>query len=182
MLKREITTHFLVAFVWLAILTLLRWSWHWDLLWLWLGGLLGTYFFDLDHFLYLLVINPHELTSQRFQRLWQQKRFKEALTLVAETTLERKRLPFHNALFQIINFVLCFFVLSSSNNLFVAGMVMGMALHLLKDEIGELLGKQEERLRDWLFWQVKFEISLEGQRVYLIAMILIFLLLNLFLI
>jgi hypothetical protein len=173
-----LTTHFLVAIIWLTVITLLRWSWHWNLVWLWLGGLFGTYFFDLDHFLYLLVINPHELTSQRVQRLLQQKKFKETLVLVTETASERTHLPLHSALFQIINLVLCLFVLTSTNNLFGSGMVMGMALHLLKDEIGEVLGKQEERLKRWLFWQVKFEVSLESQKIYLVVVTLIFLALN----
>ncbi len=185
MFKKEILSHLFVTLTWLIIITLLRWNWHLpagrqvgDLIWLCLGGLLGTYLFDLDHFLYLLFIYPHELTSQRFQRLLEQKRFKEAFFLVNQTASERIRLPFHNALFQIINFVLCFFVLTSTDNLFVKGLVMAMSLHLLKDEIGEILGGQKERLKRWLFWQLKFEISFEGQKIYLIVMVLIFLVLN----
>jgi len=182
MLKKELISHLVVTLGWLVIITLWRWSWHWNLIWLWLGGLFGTYFFDLDHFLYLLIINSHELTSQRVKRLFQQKRFKEAFELTAQTATERIKLPFHNVLFQIVNFVLCFFVLSSTNNLFVSGIVMGMALHLLKDEIGELLGKQEERLRNWLFWQVKLEVSFEQQKLFVILMVLLFVGLNFLLI
>ncbi len=178
MLKKEIISHLLVSLIWLLIVTLLRWSWQWNLVWLWLGGLLGTYLFDADHFFYLLVINPQELTSQRVRRLFQQKRIGEAFSLVAQTATERVHLPFHNAFFQIVNFILCFFVLTSTNNLLASGLVMGMALHLLKDEIGEVVGGEEERLSRWLFWQSNFEISLEGQKIYLVVMSLIFLALN----
>ena len=181
MFKKELTTHSLVAIIWLVVITLLRWSWHWNLILIWLGGLVGTFLLDIDHLIYFLVTNPHELTSQRIRRFFEQRRFKEALILMADTRLERPKLALHNALFQVILYILAFFVLTSTNNLFVAGLVMGMALHLLKDEFQDLINN-EEYLRNWLFWQFKFEVSLEGQKIYLAVMSSIFLVLNLLLI
>lgn len=101
---------------------------------------------------------------------------------MADTTYERQRLSFHNAFFQVILLVLCFFVLTSTNQLLGSGLVMGMMLHLLKDEVGELLNKREERLKKWLFWQVNFEISFEQQKLFVISMVLCFVALSLFLI
>ena len=95
-----------------------------------------------------------------------------------DTTNERCRLPFHNALFQVILLVLCFFVLTSTNNLFGSGLVMGMMLHLLKDEVGELLSRQEEHLKKWLFWQISFEISFDQQKLFVVLMVLFFVFLN----
>jgi hypothetical protein len=181
MLKREITSHLLVAVIWLVIITLLRWSWQWNLVFFWVGGLLGTFLLDADHLFYLLWINPHELTSLRAKRLVEQKRFKEALILVWDTRHERIRLPFRNALFQPILYVLCFFILTSTGSLFGAGLVMGMALHLLKDEVEDLL-TDKERLKKWLFWQIKGEVSDENQKIFVILMVLVFLGLNLLLI
>lgn len=182
MFRKEILNNLLLVLIWLLAVTLLRWDWQWNLVSFWLGGILGVFLFNLDHLFYLLVISPHELTSQRFQRLLEQKKFKEALVLMFDTTGERYRLPFHNALFQVILLVLCFFVLTSTNNLFGSGLVMGMMLHLLKDEAGELLSKQEERLKKWLFWQVSLDISLNQQKIFVILMAVFFLGLNLFLI
>ena len=181
MFKKEFVTHLLSTIIWLALITLLRWSWHLNLIWFWLGGLVGTFLFDIDHWLYLLVVNPHELTSQRVKHLLDQKRFKEASSLVVSTTQERIRLPLHNALFQAILYILCFFVLTSTNNLLGAGLVMSLALHLLEDEFQDLK-KDANHLRNWLFWQFKFEVSLQNQKIYLVLMALIFILLNLFLI
>lgn len=174
MFKKEILNNLWLVLIWLLAVTLLRWDWQWNLVLFWLGGILGVFLFNLDHLFYLLVISPHELTSQRFQRLLEQKKFKEALVLMFDTTYERYRLPFHNALFQVILLVLCFFVLTSTNNLFGSGLVMGMMLHLLKDEVGELLSKQEERLKKWLFWQVNFEISFDQQKLFVVLMVLFF--------
>ena len=181
MLKREAVSHFLVTIIWLALVTLLRWQWGGDLIFLWLGGLLGTVLLDLDHLLYVF-IHPQELTSLRVKRLLGQHRFWEALVLLADTVEERKRLSFHNALFQPLLYGLCFFVLTSTGSLFGAGLVMALALHLLKDEIELLLKGKEDYLRGWLFWPVRKEISLQNQRFFIILMLLIFLVLNLLLV
>jgi len=175
--KKEFLSHLLITLGWLFIITLLRWSWHWNLIWLWLGGLAGAFLLDIDHLIYFLITNPHELTSQRIRRLFDQRRFKEALFLMADTRLERPKLALHNALFQVILWVLAFFVLTSANNFFVAGLVMGMALHLLKDEFQDLI-IDEKHLKEWLFWQFQFEVSFEGQKIYLAVMTLTFLAFN----
>jgi hypothetical protein len=182
MFKKEITSHLLITLAWLIIISLLRWSWQWNLIWLWLGAFIGTFLIDLDHFIYLFFTNPHELTSQRAQRLWEQKHLKELIILTFDTSEERIKLAFHNVLFQLILLVLCFFVLTSTGNLFGAGLVMAMTLHLLKDELHEWWSGREERLKEWLFWPIKMEVSLQNQKVFLIFMLLLFVALNFFLI
>lgn len=182
MFKKKLKANLLLVFSWLIIITFLRWEWHLNFFWFWTGSLIGIFLINLDHFIYLFFTNPHELTSQRIQRLWEQKRFKELIILASETTEERTRLAFHNAFFQIILFILCFFVLTSTNSLFGIGLVMGMALHLLKDEFYDWLFNKEERLNRWLFWPLKMEVSLQNQRIFLIGMLLFFIILNFFLI
>ncbi|PJC27871.1 hypothetical protein CO054_03190 [Candidatus Shapirobacteria bacterium CG_4_9_14_0_2_um_filter_39_11] len=182
MLKREVTSHLLVTLVWLGIVTLLRWSWHWNLILLWLGGFVGTFLLDTDHLLYTLIIYPQELTSMRVRRLLELRRFKEALVLLTDTHEERFKSSFHNALFQPILYVVCFFVLTSTGSLFGASLVMAMALHLLKDELEPLLLGREEYLRKWLFWQIKTEVSFYNQKLFVVLMLIVFLGLNLLLI
>ena len=187
MIKKELRIHLLLVFSWLLIITLLRLPAGrqvgdlLNLIWFWLGGFTGTFLIDLDHFIYLFFTNPHELTSQRAQRLWEQKRIKEMIALTFDTVEERIKLAFHNAFFQVILLVLCFFVLTSTSNLFGAGLVMSMFLHLLKDELYEWWRGREERLREWLFWPVKIDISFQQQKFFLILMLLAFLGLNFFL-
>ncbi len=143
---------------------------------------MGTLLIDIDHFLYALVIYPHELTSMRIRHLIDQRRFKDALILIADTQDERTKLPFHNALFQLVFYVLCFFVLTSTGSLFGSGLVMAMALHLLKDELDLLLRGRDEQLQRWLFWQVKTDITLNQQKFFVFLMLLVFIGLSLFLI
>ena len=177
----EVFTSLLTVFTWLVIVSFLRWPPTLALIWLWLGGLVGMFLLEIDHLFYLLLIRPYELTSLRLRRLLDQHRFKEALVLLVDTRQERIKLSFHHALFQVVLLVLALFVLTSTISLFGAGLVMGMILHLLKDELGDLFVR-EEHLRRWLFWTVKTEVSFHFQKIFVMVMVLAFLGLNLLLI
>jgi len=182
MFKKELFKRLLIALIWLVIIALLGWDWHWSLIGLFLGGFLGVFLIEIDHFLYVLLSNPHELTGQRVKRLLEQKSFKQVISLVFNTYEERKRLAFHNALFQIILYGLCLFTITSTGNLFGSGLLMTMSLMILKDEITDWLKDKEQSLNQWLFWPIKQEISLQQQRLFIAVMVLFFLLLSFLLI
>lgn len=189
MLKKKAANRLFPTLVWLVVVSVLHWNWQLSagsqapgLISLWLGAFLGTYLLDLDHLLYLLIIKPQEATSLRVSQLFKQKQIREGLGVAAATQEERVRLPFHSALFQPVLYVLCFFVLTSTNSLFGAGLVMAMALHLLVQEVSGLLQGREEHLRRWLFWPIKGEVSFRAQKYFVIIMVMVFLGLNLFLI
>jgi len=177
MIKKELTSHYLVTLIWLVIISLLRWRWNLELIWLWLGALVGTMILDLDQVFYALLIYPEEKAKE----LWRQRKIKALLEYLAETYSQRIKLTFHNALFQIGFLVFSFWVLTSSGGLFGKGLVMAANLHLLKDEFHLLLKSKEEQLRRWLFWPIKANVSLEGQKMFVLAMFLVFLGLNLLL-
>ena len=102
--------------------------------------------------------------------------------MLADTSRERIKLVFHNVLFQVILIVLCFFVLSSTNNIFGKGLVMVMFLHLLKDEVELLRNGQQEFLKRILFWPIKTEVTLESQKYFVNGSAFIFLAFSLLLI
>lgn len=180
-MKKKILSRLLMAGVWLSVVTLLRWRWRWDLLELWLGGILGTFFLEVDHLLYI-VAYPDEPVSFRVREYFQQNRLKEAFFLLLGTAGERTRLTFHSALFQTIFWVMCFFVLTSTGSLFGAGLVMAAALRLLAWEWGHLLGGREEELRTRLFWQLSEKPSLPQQKIFVLVALALFLGMSLLLI
>lgn len=182
MFKKKLRSHFLTTLIWLVTISLLRWDWHWSLLAFWLGGLTGFLLLDLDHFIYALFLYPQEPVSLQIRHFLKEKRFKETFELIVQTDKERTKLSFHSALFQAVFFIFCFFVLTSTNSWFVKGLVMAMALHLLKEEFTCLLKNEDEFLRTWLFWQIKGQISLKNLKFFVVLMLLAFLGLNLFLI
>ena len=100
----------------------------------WVGGIVGLFFPYLDHFLYVFLLKPYELTSQRVKFLFNSKRYKECLKLLIDTKTERVDLIIHSVYFQIIFAVLTFWVLTSSGSLIGRGIVLAFYLHLLVDQ------------------------------------------------
>jgi len=173
MLKKEITGHLIVSLIWLVAVSLLRWYLKWDLVWLWLGTLFGTFLLDLDHLIYWFFTHPEKQDSQTAKMLWQKKDFKGLVLLLERYHDTHTRLIFHSALFQIIFLFFSFYIFTSSGSLFASGLAAGMNLHLLKDEWEDYF-KNPSHLNDWLFWQVKKEISSETQKIYLVSVSAIF--------
>ena len=191
MLKKEFFTHYLVTLIWLAGLVILRLVFisgsfsTFGQLTAWIffcvGAFIGTFLLDLDQLIYVLIIYPSQEMSLKVKGLIVQKRFREALNLLAESFQERTNLPFHNAAFQVFFMVFCFWVLTSTGSWLGKGLVMAMTLHLLKDIYHCLLKGKENFLRRWLFWPIKREVSFQEQKIFVILMLLVFLGLNLLL-
>lgn len=181
MLRKEITGHLLVSLIWLIVISLFRWYLKFDLILLWLGALFGTFLLDIDHSIYWFYTHPEEQDSQMAKMLWQKKDPKGLILLLERYHNTHTRLIFHSALFQVIFLVFTFYIFTSSGSLFTSGLVAGINLHLLKDEWQDYF-KKPAHLKDWLFWQVKKEMSFEEQKIFLILMLLVFLGLNLLII
>lgn len=188
--RRAIITRLLVTLIWLGLVTLVRigwrpflgWVYYLELLGLWAGGLLGTFLLDVDHLIYVLAAHPNDSTSLKVKDALIQRDFRGAIRLLQETAGERVRLTFHNALFQVVFLLMCFWVLTSTTNLLGKGLVMAMALHLLGHELQDFMAGQEEKLRGWFFWPIGGQISLEQQKYFLVGMVLAFIGLNFLLI
>ena len=129
----------------------------------WLGGLFGTILPDLDHIIYFYLVKPVELTSQRFNFFLEKHAIGRMFTLLYETRSERTGLIFHTIFFQIIFFVLTFWMMSSSGSIFGKGMVLAFALHLLIDQIMDLteLGNFD----NW-FKNLPFKLDLAQSKIY----------------
>lgn len=104
-----------------------------------LGGLLGLFLPYVDAFVYVYVLRPHELSSQRVTDLMSKSKFRQAIQLVFKTNSERSSLVFHTVLFQLVFSVFAFYVMSSSTNQLGRGIVLGFLLHYLVLQFSELL-------------------------------------------
>ncbi len=138
----------------------------------WVGGLIGTILPDLDHLIYILFLRPHELTSQRASHLINQKDYLNTLRLLAVTRYERTKVIFHSAMFQIIFTLLAVLVITSSGSVLGRGIVLGLLLHLLIDQIVDFI--ETKSISNWFKdFPIKLNIS---EKAYLIINIGIFLL------
>ena len=179
MFKKELTTHFLLTFIYFTIISLFNFHLGFSLLFLWLGALLGTFLLDFDHVLVAFDKENKTWWAEKFRFLWQRKKYKEAIFHLAESHLEHSHLVFHSALFQPVLLFLAFFILTSTGSLLGNGLVMSVNLHLLKDEWHSFLEKGNI---DFLFWQIKKKIDRDSQRVYLIVASFFFFLISLLLV
>lgn len=137
-MKKEIFIHFPFLISFLILVTVVK-GWlsisYWPF---WVGGVLGMVFPYLDHILYVFLLRPYELTSQRVINLVQRKEIGNALKLLIDTKEERRDLIIHTLFFQIIFAVLTFFVVTSSSSLLGRGLVLGFFLHLIIDQFKDL--------------------------------------------
>lgn len=180
-MKKTIFSRLLITVVWLGVISLLRWRWEWELAGLWAGGVVGTFLLEVDHMLYL-VAYPDEPVSFRVREALTARRWQEALAILANTVGERGKLTFHSAFFQVIFWVMCFFVLTSTGSLFGAGLVMAAALRLLVWEFSWLLGGREEELRMKLFWQLAIKPTEKQTKSFVYIMLVVWAGMNLFMI
>jgi len=169
-MRRKIFIHFSFWFSFFVLISIVRNHISLSYWPFWVGGLIGTVMPDLDHLIYVLFLNPHELTSQRVGSLLKRKEFFRVTTLLYETRDERKNLVFHTFLFQLIFFVLTFFVISSSGSIFVSGMVIALSLHLIVDQLVDIF--DIKTLSNWgtLF---SSELSYRNSKLYVMGAFLL---------
>jgi hypothetical protein len=84
-------------------------------------------------------------------------------SLLYGTSSERKELIFHTIFFQMIFFVLTFWMLSSSGSLFGKGMVLAFGLHLLIDQATDL--SEVGNLDNW-FKNLPVKLDLVQSKIY----------------
>ena len=149
-MKKEIINHIIFWFSYFLFLTIINSLYSLNFWPLYVGGLVGIFIMpNLDHPLHIFVFQPQELTSQRVLVLIKNKQYKEALVLMYDTRDERSNLIFHTTLFQITFTVLTIWVITSSGNLFVRGLVLGYLLSLVIFNLKKYIIKTENNFA-WL--------------------------------
>lgn len=138
-MKKDFFIHLAFFVSLFFLLTVLESGFSWTYLALWIGGALGTILPDLDHLIYIYFLSPMDLTSQRVARSLERKEFLSSLSLLYITRRERTKLIFHTVFFQLIFLVLTIFVITSSTSLLGKGLVLGFSIHLLVDQLVDLL-------------------------------------------
>lgn len=177
MKKSEVASHLVISFFYFLVLSVLRFKIDAALVFLWLGGLTGTFLLDIDHLLYWFVTHPEKEDSQEAKALWQQKGlggYVQLYQLVQKTHYTHDRLIFHSAVFQVILLVLAFYLVSSGGSFFGSGLIMSVNLHLLKDEWQDYAKRGESEVVNWLFWQIRGIPVQKYLNLYLIIVSLIF--------
>jgi hypothetical protein len=171
-MKKEILIHYSFLISFFVFISLAK-DWMGFSYWpFWAGGIVGNLLPDLDHFIYVYFLKPQELTSQRIGYMMGKKNLSRSLRLLIETRSERTKLIFHSGLFQLIFVILAFFVITSSGSFFSRGIVLAFSLHLLVDQVVDLV--ETGNMNNWTGGYV--ELSNKQAKIYWSIMFLVLLL------
>lgn len=146
-MKREILAHLTSILSLFALIILFRHYFEFRYILFVVGGLIGTILPDIDHLIYVFGFRPHELTSQRVGYMISKKEWLPALEVLYSTRGERRKMVFHTAFFQLIFLLLAFWLLTSSSSLVGRGLVLAFSLHLLIDQLIDLM--ELDNLDNW---------------------------------
>jgi len=175
-MKKEFFIHFSFCFFLFFIISIFK-KWTNLSFWpFWLGGFVGTFLVDLDHLVYVYLLRPQELISQRVNYLMGQRNVRKSLELLYESRYERGNLIFHTVTFQAIFIVLAFLIITSSGSILGKGIVIAGLLHLIVDEFVDF--SVVGNLDNW-FRQIPVTIDRERTRIFLALNVIIFLLFSL---
>ena len=157
-MKKEIFIHFAFLVSFLIFVSLFKNYLSFSYWPLWLGAVVGTILPDVDHFIYIFFLKPHELTSQRASAMLKKRSIMGTFEFLAETRYERTKIIFHTAAFQLVFVLLAFWVLTSSGSIFGRGLVTAFLLHLLVDQSVDF--NEMGSLSNWF---KNFPVSIEGR-------------------
>lgn len=174
-MKRELFLHFAFWFSFFILITLSKG--HFNLAYwpFWLGGIAGTFLPDIDHLIYVYFTKPQELTSQRVNYLVGKKELIKSVAILYETRSQRSGLIFHSVYFQLLFFVLMFWIMSSSSSIFGKGLALAFGLHLLIDQIVDIV--EMGNFDNWLKFS-PINLSFKNAKIYWAASLLVVFLLG----
>jgi hypothetical protein len=176
-MKKDLLTHFSFMVALFILISLYKDWVRVEFLPYWFGGILGTLLPDVDHLIYVYVVKPTESTSQRVAGLLSDRKVFQSWDILAKTRGERKDLIFHTAHFQLIFLVFAIFIITSSGSLLGMGLVLAFMLHLLIDQIIDLM--ETDNLGNW-FAKFPFILDDKQKRYFVFANGILILLLGFF--
>lgn len=170
--KNEAYSHLLTTLFYSALVTILGRHFRPEFLIFWVGTAFGALLIYLDPLVSTYFSTPQSPLLNEARSEFKQKKFKKLFGDLVTHHQALQNPLLHSALFQFALALLSLYVVTSTANFFGAGMVMGMSLHLIKDELA--LRHNSERLKKILFWNIHREISPKEQRIFLGAVFTLF--------
>lgn len=138
-MKKDLLTHFLFMIAFFLIISVVKDWFRIDIWPFWLGGVVGTLLPDVDYLVYVYFLRPERQTSQDAVGLIAQKEVVKTWELLSRSKDNKADLIFHTAFFQLIFAVFTFWIVSSTGSPFALGIVLAFALHLLIDQLTDLV-------------------------------------------
>lgn len=172
MLKKEIFPYLGAALLYALFVTTLGRNFYPLFSLFWLGTVVGVLILYLDPLAAAFLTSPQLPFSQKIKQMMKEKRYKEVTCeVILYHPLQEQPLA-HSALFQTVLVLVSFYLVTSSGSLFGAGLVLGMVLHLVRDDLK--LWKNPDKLKKMLFWNIHRSFSDKEQKIFLGGIFLFF--------
>lgn len=117
-MKQKIISYFTLPALYLLVICLARFKLDFNILWIWLGGLVGAVILKSDYLFQVFLVQPQLPVAADAKALWQKNQYQELLKTVYHRKSEITSLTFHTIFFQVIFYAFAFFILSSSGSFF----------------------------------------------------------------
>jgi hypothetical protein len=165
----------LIIFIIIAIsLVILRVD-NIQLLFVFLGLLLGSFVLDIDHFIFWFFIKPNLEESRLVRTALSHYDFKSVYRVLRNSHQHHHNLVFHHYFFQVILALFSFFIFTLTSNLFVSSLIIALNLHLLVDEVIDYF-YNPKILQKWLFAREETQLPIKFLNRYILVFIIIFIL------
>lgn len=175
-MKKDLLFHLLpsaIIFVIVSLIWVIFRVSNIEIIYLFIGLLLGTFFLDIDHIIYWFYRKPNTDESRIVQAVVEKKDFKSLYRLIKAARRSHDNLIFHHYFFQIGLTLISFFIFSSSSKVFILSFLLSMNLHLLVDEIRDYF-RNPKFLQDWLFAREEKQLPVKFLKNYLIVFTILF--------
>jgi len=144
-----------------------------QLLLVFLGIFLGTIILDSDHLIYWFFLKPNTEESRLVKLTFKNHDFISIFKLINIGRLKHHNLIFHHYFFQIILALFSLFIFTSTNNIFISGLILSLNLHLIIDELIDYI-KDPKILQKWLFAREPNQLPVKFLSRYITIFIAIF--------
>ncbi|MDP3954815.1 MAG: hypothetical protein Q8Q15_00440 [bacterium] len=161
------------AIFYAALVTLLGRHFQPEFLFFWLGVIGGVFVLYFDPLFTAYFGSAITSSTQEIKQLIEQKKFPAAVGKIFVEHKTQEQPILHSAFLQCILMLLSFYVITSSGSLLGSGLIMGMVIHLLQEEIA-IWRKDPQRLTRILFWNIHREVSFQEQKIYLAVVFAVF--------
>lgn len=174
-MKRELIKH-LTPLLTLFVLTSLVWLFagvsFFPFVYLLFGFFWGSFFIDIDHFIYWYFLAPDLPESQKAQALVKTKDITGIFQHLQNTHQKHTSLIFHHFFFQIVLAIVTLFIFTSTNSVFAKAFILSINIHLLTDEIDDFF-KKPHHLQKWLFAREEKQLPQKYLPIYIISFVAI---------
>lgn len=175
-LKSPLFRQLWIILPYMVISSLFIWYIGINLIYWWIGGLIGFFILDIDHLLDIYFIHPDTEYGKKIIKSVKNTDWKGAWSEMLSTVDQRPQLVMHSLIFEIIVAILGLYVVTSDHTFLGQALILSLMLRIVSEQVREYM--HLNNIDTWL-WQIKEPIPQNLQAVFLAVGIIVWIIFNL---